>query len=71
MDSNGFENRAMAYLKAFLERKNIFARRSSILVFLSTLTDVKDTVPILGNLYAAVAQECHQMLTRKLVARRP
>ena len=30
----------MAHLKAFLQRKNIFARRSTILAFLGTLTDV-------------------------------
>ena len=35
-----FENCALAHLKAFLQRKNIFARRSTILAFLGTLTDV-------------------------------
>ena len=40
MVRNWDENRAMAHLKAFLQRKNIFARRSTILAFLGTLTDV-------------------------------
>ena len=30
----------MAQLKAFLQKKNIFARRGTILAFLGTLTDV-------------------------------
>ena len=40
MVPNWFEGCAIAHLKAFLQRKNIFARQSSILAFLGTLTDV-------------------------------
>ena len=40
-----FENCALAHLKAFLQRKNIFARQSTILAFLGTLTDVMSGLP--------------------------
>jgi len=35
-----FKNCALAHKKAFLQRKNIFAKWSAILAFLGTLTDV-------------------------------
>ena len=35
-----FESRAMAHFKTFLQRKNIFAKQSTILNFPGTLTDV-------------------------------
>ena len=40
MVPNRLESCAMAHLKAFLQRKNIFAKQSTILVFLGTLTDM-------------------------------
>ena len=39
----------MAHLKAFLQKKNIFARRSTILAFLGTLTDVMSGRPSIGR----------------------
>ena len=44
---NWFESCAIAHLKAFLQRKKNFARRSSILAFLSTLTDVVYMEPVM------------------------
>ena len=44
-----FETCEMAHMKAFLQKKNIFARRSTILAFLGTLTDAVPTHKQLGK----------------------